>query len=146
MTYELKPCPKPASRVKAKPPRTRLKRSRMKCNGPMKKFNAKRGGHAFPKNVDEDYREWIRALPCILSGKMIAHGQHICWGAVQVCHVKTRGAGGPDRKNCVPMCASAHDQQHVIGIREFEQRWGVSLKTIARQLTEIYEAEKFPCP
>lgn len=100
----------------------------------------------FPKNVDEPYREWIRTLPCILSGKMIAHGQHICWGAVQCCHVKTRGSGGKDRNNCFPGCASAHDQQGLSGTVAFEQRWGVSLKKIARQLTEIYEAEKFPCP
>ncbi len=108
----------------------------------------RRKGHLFPKNVDEPYRDWIRSLPCLLAGKVgpYATGPHVCVSPVQVCHVKSRGAGGSDRQNCVPMCASAHDQQHGIGIREFEQRWGVSLTAIARQLTAVYEAEKFPCP
>ncbi len=127
------PVPKPERQPKPLPKRIKAR-------------NAERGGHAFPKNVDTLYREWIRALPCILSGKMCAHGQHLCWGTVQVCHVKNRGAGGPDRQNCVPMCASAHDQQHVIGIPAFNKLWELDLAFLARRYTEQYEAEVFPCP
>lgn len=43
-------------------------------------------------------------------------------------------------------CDAAHEEQHAIGIRSFQKRYGVDLKAIARQLTEVYEAEKFPCP
>lgn len=120
----------------------------LKNRTPIKKFNKRRGGHAFPKNVDEAYRAWIRTLPCLLANRPLYLGSftHVCWGAVQVCHVKTRGSGGADRNNVVPMCAGAHDQQGVLGIRDFEKHWRVDLKTIARQLTEIYEAEHFPCP
>ena len=129
-------------KVRPSKPRQRkpLKRTRLKSRGPRTK---KSGGHAFPKNVDEAYREWIRALPCLLLGRT---GHYRCHGPVQVCHVKSRGAGGPDRQNVVPMCAGAHGEQHCYGIRSFEQRYGLNLKATARQLTEVYEAERFPCP
>ena len=124
-------------------PKRKVKSRGLRQHTPMKKINKRRGGHAFPRNVDTAYRDWIRGLACILAPR---YPLHRCVGAAQVCHVKSRGAGGPDRANIVPMCASAHNDQHSVGIRSFEKFWGISLRTIARQLTEVYEAEKFPCP
>lgn len=105
----------------------------------MKRYNAKRKGHAFPKNVDLDYRAWIGRLPCILR---VAG----CWSdflgtVIDVAHVKSRGAGGADRNNLVPLCHFHHMQQHYLGIRSFQARYGMDLKVIARQLTTVYEAE-----
>lgn len=135
------PAPKPRKSPKRKP--KPMKRTRMK------KFNANRGGHKFPKGVDEGLREFVRGLPCIVEGR-IAQGlswhPHICWGVVQVCHVKTRGAGGEDRNNTFPACAGAHHMQHLVGIPEFERLWGVELKKIAQRVTAEYEKAKFPCP
>ena len=138
------PVPKPKPKVRGKRgaptgrPRTRLKnRTRMK------QINRKRGGHAFPHRRDPEYCEWVRRQPCLLAGRQRTdlgwHFQgdcvHICFTAVrQVCHVKSRGAGGDDRKNVVAMCPRAHAEQHRIGIRSFECRWNVDLKLEADQL------------
>ena len=65
---------------------------------------------------------------------------------VQVCHLQTRGAGGDDRNNVVPMCGHAHALQHETGIRSFQKRWGVDLKEIAHRLTAEYVKECEPCP
>lgn len=112
----------------------------------MAKFNAKRGGHKFPQHVDHDLRAFIRGLPCLLREKVVGVRHHECVGVVHVAHVKSRGAGGADRNNVVPLCWLAHQSQHLLGLAAFEQRWDVSLRAIARQLTAAYEAEKFPCP
>jgi hypothetical protein len=146
------PCPKPVRVAEKDRPlrqknRKPLKRTRMKSRGPRTK---KSGGALFPKGVDEPYREWIRALPCILAGRTAQVEswpmEHRCLEPIQSCHVKSRGAGGGDRNNLYPGCVVAHHQQHLVGIRSFEHCWDVSLKTIARQLTAVYEAEHFPCP
>ena len=141
------PWPKPPAKREPRE-RKKLKRVRVKA------YNAKRKGSKFPKRRDTAYTDWVRAQPCIIRRR---HGWdwdwdeawrdfHRCCGDVQVCHIRTRGAGGMDRDNVVPMCALAHDQQHALGIPAFEIRWGVDLKDIAHRLTAQYEAEKFPCP
>ena len=98
----------------------------------MRKRNPKTGGHRFPKNVDEDYREWIRRRPCLAKQ---AGG---CWGGTQCAHVKTKGSGGPDLGNLVPLCAAHHGEQHK-GIKTFQKKYGLDLADAARRLTEAYE-------
>src|SRR6266550_7687589 len=140
-------CPKPK-------PKTRKVSRGLRQHTRLKKINAKRGGHAFPRNVDEPYREWIRALPCRLAnapmwapGAALPSARAVCpvgdWGVIDAAHVKSRGAGGKDRANLVPLCHWHHMEQHDLGIRTFQCRYGIDLKVIARQLTEVYEAEKF---
>lgn len=135
------PVPKPKAKPKAQG--VSLKRGKpLKQKTRMKQRNAKRKGHMFPKNVDEPYRAWIRSLPCFVWTGCVGRK----WGWTEAAHVKTRGSGGTDRNNLVPLCHAHHAEQHAVGIRQFEQRHGLSLRTVARQLTEVYEAEKFPCP
>jgi hypothetical protein len=143
MMFELRPAPKPKARAKkvCRP----MKKSRMKS------YNAKRKGSAFPKRRNPEYCAWIREQPCILSGRkraeipgeLIGHAWHPTFcgfigGPVQVCHVKTRGAGGNDLGNVLPMCAGAHDEQHCIGIPAFQKRWGINLAKIAAGLGLLY--------
>ena len=131
---ELHAVPKPG---RAKRVRRPMKKSRMKS------YNAKRKGHKFPKNVDELYRVWVRMLPCAV---YLASGRACeSWWRVHAAHIKSRGAGGPDRQNLVPLCAAHHALQHDIGIRSFQKRYGVDLKKIAHALTEQYERECEPC-
>ena len=94
----------------------------------------------FGHRRDPQYAAWIRTQPCLLEGH---HGGtqedwHRCWGRVQVCHVKSRGAGGNDHGNIIPLCAAAHDEQHRMGIRSFAQRWGVVLADEAERLWRTY--------
>lgn len=50
---------------------------------------------------------------------------------MQVAHVKSRGAGGGDHGNVVPLCAGAHNEQHTAGSKTFAKRWNVDLQAEA---------------
>lgn len=95
---------------------------------------------------DDEYRQWIRAQPCILadrepcecSGYIRVNNRHL---ASQFCHVKTVGARGGDRQNGYPGCPGHHAEQHRIGIKTFERRYGLNLKQAALDYDERYRQE-----
>ena len=93
---------------------------------------------AWAKHRNAAYQEYIRGLPCVLSG----NGRHGCWGSkVECCHVKTRATGGDDVGNCFPACRWAHERQHWLGIAAFQEYYGVDLWAVARELTEQWLRE-----
>src|ERR1051325_3883794 len=93
-----------------------------------------KGKSRFPKRRDAEYcaaiRMYAEEFGCVLLG---APG-HACLGPLQLCHVQSRGAGGFDRDNIVPMCAYAHEQQHRWGLQSFEREWKVSLLAEAQRI------------
>jgi hypothetical protein len=96
----------------------------------------RRGGDRFPGRRDEAYRAAIRELPCLLA----ALGK--CSGPVEAAHVQSRGAGGGDRGNLVPLCSGHHREkkfaQHHIGWPAFEQLHELDARAIAERLeTEL---------
>jgi hypothetical protein len=102
----------------------------MKRRTPLRKRNPRTKGQRFPHRRDAEYREWIRGLPCtVLDG---------CSGEIQCAHVKSRGAGGDDLGNAVPLWARHHGQQHSWGIRTFEGHYRVDLGAMAQSLAEQY--------
>src|SRR5947208_495541 len=127
-----------------------VKRSALKRGKPLQRTARLkvRGKSRFPKRRDLAYTKWIRTLPCLLWARVTPpdYGRHwtdhSCWGALQVCHVRSRGAGGDDRGNVVPLCARAHAEQHRIGIRSFQARWGIDLKAEAERLYQQYVQEQ----
>jgi len=115
----------------------------MKKRGPRTK---KSHGALFPKRRDYAYLAWAVGDPCLLRDRAIWRDNvetlvHVCLGPVQVCHVKSRGAGGADDSNVVAMCAAAHDEQHRLGIRSFQKRWDIDLKAEAASLWTRYKRE-----
>lgn len=55
-----------------------------------------------------------REAPCCVCGKP---------GPSDPCHIKSRGAGGPDtHRNIVPMCRGHHREQHQGGIITFYRK------------------------
>ena len=105
----------------------------------VKRKNKRRGGHRFPKTVDESYRRWIRERPCLLRlavNKQL--GVFECYGEVEPDHVKTRGTGGPDRRNMVPLCQTHHRLRHDMGRRSFEKWYEVDLAAKALDFDEWY--------
>jgi hypothetical protein len=134
--------PKPKRRRRKPKPLTRSQR--MKNRGPRTR---KSGGAMFPQWIDEKFREYVRGLPCVLLGRMPVEpglwALHQCPTAAtcrQACHVKSRGSGGVDHANLYPACWVMHDEQHRLGLRSFEKRWGVDLRKIAEQLYAQYQA------
>lgn len=56
-------------------------------------------------------------------------------------HLRSRGAGGRDRGNVVPLCRPCHDAQHTEGIRTFQRRRGLDLVAVAWAIAAQLEAE-----
>jgi hypothetical protein len=112
-----------------------LKRSKLKPRG---KRTRKSKGALFPHRRQYEYQEWIRACPCLLEDRWLTHS---CFGHVECAHVTSRGAGGADVGNCVPLCTGAHAQQHLWGIKTFQHEWEVDLKATAAELAQRYRQE-----
>lgn len=89
-----------------------------------------KGGARFPKQVDRAYRAWIREHPCLLC--------RYSFGPSEAAHVTSRGAGGKDIGNMVPLCKAHHVSQHIIGIRSFERLNNVNLRAEALRYAELY--------
>ena len=118
------PCPKPAKRVKVR-----------------KRLQARREPKAFQHRRIPEYQEWIRGFACIAGDRDgILRACALGSAVIECAHVKSRGAGGDDIGNCVPLCHYHHQQQHTIGIRSFQQRHGLDLYAIAADLGRIYRA------
>ncbi len=92
----------------------------------------------FAARRDHAYMAWLHTKPCLLFGVP----RHVCWlGSVEGAHVKSRGAGGDDRANLVPLCLTAHREQHSIGTRSFERKWRINLRYAAERLYAAYLAD-----
>ena len=80
---------------------------------------------------DEDYKAWIRTLPCVACGME---------GRSEAAH--TGNDGGMSMKasdySCVPLCADCHTQTsgayHQVGKHAFELAHGLSFVELTRQL------------
>jgi hypothetical protein len=57
-------------------------------------------------------------------------------------HVKSRGAGGQDENNLVPLCRTCHTSVHTRGRATFEKFLGFSLTDLATEYWERYNEEK----
>lgn len=125
------------------PPRRKaLKRSRMRRAGQALKGRAApiraKGKRRFPKGEDAAYLDWIRQHLCLLAGRG-------CSGAVVAHHVRSRGAGGVDQGNTVPLCDGHHREGHQVGWRSFERTYAADLAAHAAALLQRYDQEH-PAP
>jgi len=133
--------------------RTSLKRGAPLARGPgltrspMKKGKSKRaqksGGHLFPANVDKAFRAWVREQPCVVTGYATGGWSAILGRAVRVvcAHLKSRGSGGKDAENIVPLDWQLHDELGQRGRSEFELRYRVSLPHAAAIIWARYQRE-----
>lgn len=82
----------------------------------------------FDGGIEHDV--WLTKLPCVVSGKR---------GTVPA-HVVSRGAGGRWFHQ-VQLTPKLHAEQHLIGIRSFEAKYGVKLLAKALELASQHMAE-----
>jgi hypothetical protein len=111
----------------------------------MAAVNKRRKGSLFPKRRDPGYCAWIRTLECCVPERGRRNwidGGRDCAGRIECAHVRSRGAGGPDVANTVPLCTRHHREQHAIGIFTFQHRYGANLPAIASDLAERYPAAR----
>lgn len=67
-------------------------------------------------------QEWLRSLGCIVCG----------YSPCAICHTKSGGMGRKaDFTHTVPMCFPHHREQHQMGTKSFEARYGVNLTALA---------------
>lgn len=125
--------------------RTPLKRS-SKPIAKRKRPNRKR---LKPRRVMVDrnasYLFWLRencvCIACVKLFQMGANpGGEWCQRIVDPAHTSNNGGGskGPD-SGAVPLCRFHHRQQHSIGMREFEARYGLDLKADAAAHFELFK-------
>lgn len=86
----------------------------------------------FLRNAVPELREFVRSRPCVLESL------HECRGPVEVAHVKSRGSGGPDYDNVVPLCMEHHRELHRIGRKSWEFKHQFRLPPVARLITAAY--------
>ncbi|HEY5973807.1 MAG TPA: hypothetical protein VIU41_03615 [Geobacteraceae bacterium] len=123
----------------------------MKRGKPLRRTRPMKRGRPskrFAKRRDPEYCRWIRTLPCCVTGKvtgerevgMVGH-RHLSVRrfVVEAAHVVSRGAGGDDRGNVVPLDFMLHREQHAIGIKSFQEKYGLDLAALATRLEREYE-------
>jgi hypothetical protein len=116
-----------------------VKRSPLRRKKPLRA----KGRSRFPKKRDPDYLEYIRRMPCLLRHKVnrMTGRQAMCWGRTEAAHVTTCGAGGEDRGNTVPMCSAHHARQGRVGIKTFQEEFGIDLVAEAKRLEAEYQPD-----
>lgn len=102
----------PKPRRKPKKVRKPLKRSPVTRGKKIKRFARLRE----PKLL-----AYVRTLPCILRTIRVTGGP--CEGITEAAHLKSRGAGGADKFNVIPLCTKHHREQHRIGIQSFAAKY-----------------------
>lgn len=136
-----------------------MKRSPLKRKAPLRrkaalpkarKPLARKGQPRFKQGRDPDYLAWIRTQPCWCVKRGLWDGErhinhHACSHDVEPAHIKSRGAGGPDRGNVLPLCRSTHGYQHNVGLKTWAANYHATvddLKEAARELDARYRALK----
>ena len=83
-----------------------------------------------PDRGNPTYRAFIREFPCEVA---------MCQGWPTDCaHVRSRGAGGKDEGNTIPLCRAHHQQQHTVGVVTFAARHGLNLRNAALRYVNLY--------
>lgn len=94
--------------------------------------------------------KWVRGFGCCIEGrkfpisgfdgKPLCDGMHSCEGKIEAMHVRTGTGAGvgikPGDDYTIPGCAKAHRLQHQVGEAEFERRYGIDMKAIAKDLAQ----------
>lgn len=124
--------------------RTPLKRS-TKPIARKKRPNVKRSK---PRRVSverkPEYLRWLREnCMCIFCVAQSKAGETVTreWlhEIVDPAHTSNNGRGsrGPD-SGCVPLCRAHHSEQHRIGVKDFEAKYGVDLKREAETHYSVF--------
>lgn len=91
---------------------------------PLRKRNPDRRARLYAQQYGPQ-ADLARSLPCCVCGKQ---------GPSDPDHVRTKGAGGRDRGNIVPLCRVHHTEKGAKGIAWIMEAYGVDLWSVARDL------------
>jgi len=87
-----------------------------------------------------EYLKWLRSQRCVVTGLYTWQTITLPNGItgitfVDPAHVRTKRLSG-DLWNAVPLAHHLHEEQHRIGIKSFQAKYGVDLAELAREHTE----------
>lgn len=95
------------------------------------------GFNTFPRvriQKNREFLDWIARQLCVCGAPGVEHGHE--W-LVTPSHIRSRGAGGRDVGNVVPMCMKCHHAYGKLGKTLFEKLYKLDL----RQLAKGYEKQ-----
>lgn len=132
-------------------PRRKSAKQRMREALLRQRQSLRRGGRITTRKVskrfaqrrDAEYAEWIRSLPCALTGKLNSKLEpHQCEGPIEATHVRSRGAGGDDYGNLLPLDHRAHQDQHRAGFVTWANWfYGGGINEVYRIARDVYPAQ-----
>ncbi len=74
-------------------------------------------------------QDFVRSLGCI-----------VCGQEPQLCHSATGGMGRKaDYTTIYPACHSHHAEQHQMGVKSFEAKYGLDLKAVAAHVEVMWQ-------
>jgi hypothetical protein len=110
----------------------------------MRKFDPERRARRESEGlVLGDHHAWIKRQPC----ELYDHPDHTCGfypdrPRIEGHHLKTRGSGGQDRDNEIPVCPVGHDELEAAGnVSSQCERFGRDFRSIACEYTARFDAE-----
>ena len=112
---------------------------------PISPRKADKSKRRFANLRDEAYQGWIRQQPCSVATNWwtwMPNPSVDCKGRTECAHVKSRGAGGSDRGNCVALCTKHHRFQHTVGIKQFNYDYDIDLAAVAAALDVQYQESR----
>lgn len=114
----------------------RSKKGLVRTGGPQRKGWIQRSRKPLPtKRRKENFgpqAKLCRTLPCCACGSPPPSDPD---------HVRTRGAGGKDLGNVVPLCRRCHSQRHDLGLEWIRETYGVDLAAEAAALAKRVREE-----
>ena len=121
-----------------------MKRVALKRGKPLKRTTRLkvRGKSRFPKRRLIGYPEWVAGFRCCV-GYYGLDQDYICPSGFlgsEPAHIKSRGAGGTDAANIVPLCRHHHTEQHAMGIKSFQRKYSIDLRALANHFWQFYQS------
>jgi len=79
--------------------------------------------------------KWVRGHECAIADK------HDCKDKIEAAHVR-RGSDGymggkPSDTYAIPLCSEAHREQHAIGEKSFEKKYGIKMLEISQMFARM---------
>jgi hypothetical protein len=92
----------------------------------------------------QEFREFCRKIPCVIcqwidkkNNQKISYVPELA-RISDPHHIRTRGAGGPDAENIVPLCREHHSEWGNIGSVQFQVKYNINLVIIAKEIYDLF--------
>ena len=87
-----------------------------------------------------DFLNWITTFRCVACGSPGQIHEDATYRTAPA-HIKSRGSGGEDIGNVVPLCYRCHTQQHTQGWATFKKACNLNPRAIAEKFAQEWIAK-----